>query len=156
MARLVAMIRRSQPLVVAFAIVLGTGAAGCGSDDNAAPEGDRGPVARGRDLAEDRGCMSCHREGGGGIGPDWDGLAGSTVTLEDGSTVVADEAYLTRAITDPDAEIVDGYDIRMPANDLDDDDVAAIVAYIESLGTESLGTQALGTGPAGDTVASTP
>ncbi len=77
--------------------------------------------------------MSCHRESGGGIGPDWDGLAGSTVTLEDGSTVVADEAYLTLAITDPDAQIVDGYDIRMPANDLGDDDVAAIVAYIQSL-----------------------
>ena len=80
--------------------------------------------------------MSCHREGGDGIGPDWEGLAGSTVTLDDGSTVVADEAYLTLAITDPDAQIVDGYDIRMPPNDdLSDDDVAAIVAYIQSLGT---------------------
>jgi len=48
---------------------------------------------------------------------------------------VADEAYLSRAITDPDAEVVDGYDIRMPSSDIDDDDVAAIVAYIQSLGT---------------------
>ena len=77
--------------------------------------------------------MACHREGGGGIGPDWDGLYGSTVTLDDGSTVVADEAYLTLAITDPDAQLVDGYDVKMPANDLSDDDVAAIVAYIRSL-----------------------
>jgi cytochrome c oxidase subunit 2 len=116
--------------VAALAIVL----AACGSgDDSASGDGDD-PVSRGRDLAEDRGCMSCHQEEGGGIGPDWAGLAGSTVTLDDGSTVVADEAYLTLAITDPDAQIVEDYDIRMPSNRLDDDEVAAIVAYIQSLG----------------------
>ena len=139
-ARLVGMqprgvIRRSLPLALA-AVTLGLAA--CGSDDESASGSDGGggePAADGREIAEDRGCMSCHREGGGGIGPDWEGLAGSTVTLADGSTVVADEAYLGLAITDPDAQVVDGYDVRMPSNDLADDDVAAIVAYIQSLGT---------------------
>lgn len=127
--------RRSLSLALA---ALALGLAACGSDDESASgSGDvgSGSTAGGREVAEDRGCMSCHREGGGGIGPDWEGLAGSTVTLDDGSTVVADEAYLRLAITDPDAQVVDGYDIRMPSNDLDDDDVAAIVAYIQSLGT---------------------
>ena len=126
---------RPLPLLV---LSVALGVAACGSDDDSASGGGDGggPAGDGRDIAEDSGCMSCHREGGDGIGPDWEGLAGSTVTLDDGSTVVADEAYLTLAITDPDAQIVDGYDIRMPPNDdLSDDDVAAIVAYIQSLGT---------------------
>ena len=134
-ARLHGVFRRSLPLALAAITV---GLAACGSDDESSAGNDGGgggQAADGREVAEDRGCMSCHREGGGGIGPSWEGLAGSTVTLDDGSTVVADEAYLTRAITDPDAEIVDGYDVRMPSNDLDDADVAAIVAYIQSLGT---------------------
>jgi cytochrome c oxidase subunit 2 len=124
-------LRRAVPAsVTALAVVL----ASCGSGDDSSSGDDGDPVRRGRELAEDRGCVSCHREGGGGIGPDWEGLAGSTVTLDDGSTVVADEEYLTLAITDPDAQIVEDYDIRMPSNRLDDDEVAAIVAYIESLG----------------------
>jgi len=138
-ARLVRMqfrgaLHRPFPLLV---LSVALGVAACGSDDDTASGGGDGggPAGDGRDIAEDRGCMSCHREGGDGIGPDWEGLAGSTVTLDDGSTVVADEAYLTLAITDPDAQIVDGYDIRMPSNDLGDADVAAIVAYIQSIGT---------------------
>jgi cytochrome c oxidase subunit 2 len=126
--------RRTPVPLLVLSVALGVAA--CGSDDDSASGGGGGgPAGDGRDIAEDRGCMSCHREGGDGIGPDWEGLAGSTVTLDDGSTVVADEAYLALAITDPDAQIVDGYDVRMPSNDLGDADVAAIVAYIQSLGT---------------------
>ena len=138
-ARLVRMqfpgvVRRPLPMLV-LSVVLGVAA--CGSDDDSASGGGDGggPAGEGRDIADDSGCMSCHREGGGGIGPDWEGLAFSTVTLEDGSTIVADAAYLALAITDPDAQIVEGYDVRMPSNDLGDDDVAVIVAYIQSLGT---------------------
>jgi cytochrome c oxidase subunit II len=138
-ARLVRMqllgrLRRPFPV---FVLSVALGVAACGSDDDSASGGGDGggPADEGRDIADDSGCMSCHRDGGGGIGPDWQGLAGSTVTLDDGSTVVADDAYLTLAITDPDAQIVEGYDIRMPSNDLGDDDVAAIVAYIQSLAT---------------------
>ena len=130
-ARLHGVLRRSLPFALA---TLTVALAACGSGGESSSANDGG-AADGREIAEDRGCMSCHRAGGGGIGPDWEGLAGSTVTLDDGSTVVADEAYITRAITDPGAEIVDGYDVRMPDNNLDDDDVSAIVAYIQSLGT---------------------
>ena len=149
-ARLVQMSTRGMSrrsiLLPLVPVVLGLAA--CGSGDDSASGGTdagggtldgaaviRTSVGDGRDIAKDNGCMSCHREGGGGIGPDWEGLAGSTVTLDDGSTVVADGAYLALAITDPGAQVVDGYDIRMPANHLGDDDVAAIVMYIQSLGT---------------------
>jgi len=72
------------------------------------------------------------------VGPAFTGLYGSQVALADGSTVVADDAYLTEAIRVPAAAEVAGYDIGMPASDLDDAQVAAVVAYIHALaGTEA-------------------
>jgi cytochrome c1 len=40
---------------------------------------------------------------------------------------------LIRAIADPAAELVADYTLRMPANNLSDDEIAAVVAFIESL-----------------------
>ena len=48
----------------------------------------------------------------GGVGPKFVGLYGSQVTLDDGSTVVADDAYIRRSITDPDAQRVAGYTLN--------------------------------------------
>jgi cytochrome c oxidase subunit II len=88
----------------------------------------------GRRIAQDAGCMSCHGpDGVGGVGPTWVGLAGSTVLLEDGRSVVADRAYLVRAIADPGAERVAGYSVAMPPNRLDREQVEAIVDYLEEL-----------------------
>lgn len=130
--------RRSVLGIAGLAVAVSLGAAACGDrdGDDAAPNPSLPAAASaGRDLARDKGCAACHgREGEGGIGPAWVGLAGSTVTLDDGSTVVADPAYLARAVTEPNAEIVDGYSIQMPENSLDDEEVARLVAYITSLG----------------------
>ena len=53
------------------------------------------------------------------------------VELNDGTTVVADEAYLTRAITDPAAQIVAGLRRRRcRATSLTDEEIADVVAYI--------------------------
>lgn len=107
--------------------------AACGSSADSAPE--LSPAAEdGRDIARSKGCAACHgTNGDGGVGPAWTGLYASDVELEDGSTVVADAAYLTRAITDPDAEVRDGFSVSMPDNDLDPDEIDAVVAYIEAL-----------------------
>jgi cytochrome c1 len=53
--------------------------------------------------------------------------------LTDGTTVIADDEYLTVAIVDPSAQLVDGYNLRMPANNLTDAEVADIVAFIDTL-----------------------
>jgi cytochrome c oxidase subunit 2 len=91
-------------------------------------------VANGEQLARSSGCAGCHGQNfGGGAGPSLVGLAGSDVTLADGSVVVADTAYLTRAIAEPSADLVAGYNLRMPANGLSDAEIADIVAYIETL-----------------------
>jgi cytochrome c oxidase subunit II len=89
----------------------------------------------GLEAAQHAGCASCHGASfDGGVAPTWRGLAGSEVTLADGSTVVADSAYLTESIADPAAKLVDGYDIVMPRNGLTPDEIARIVTYIEALG----------------------
>ncbi len=70
------------------------------------------------------------------VGPGWGGLYGSKVSLADGSTVRADDAYLARSILEPDARIVEGYPAGvMPAYDtlLKEDEVNAIVAYSTAL-----------------------
>jgi cytochrome c2 len=98
------------------------------------------PVALGEELWTSTGCAGCHSiDGTKSVGPTVKGLVGSTVTLDEGRTVTADEAYLARSITDPDAELVEGYDagVMSAATDPQEfetrpQDVEALVAYIEA------------------------
>lgn len=67
-------------------------------------------VAQGKALYASDGCSACHSlTGAAGVGPSLEGSAGRMVTLANGETVTADDAYLERSITDPDAQIVKGY-----------------------------------------------
>ncbi|MCB1568155.1 MAG: cytochrome c [Xanthomonadales bacterium] len=95
------------------------------------------PVARGEALATEYACTACHAADSSKlVGPGWGGLHGHDVSLADGSTVEADDAYLAESIRTPDAKLVAGYTPgTMPAYAelLSDDDVNAIVAYIRSL-----------------------
>lgn len=55
-------------------------------------------------------CNACHAiDGTRKIGPPLNGLAGITRTLDDGSTVVADDSYIRESILDPNAKVVDGF-----------------------------------------------
>ncbi len=94
---------------------------------------------RGKRLAEQRGCLTCHStDGSPGVGPTWKGLTDGEVTLADGRRVARDRAYLRRAIVDPDSEIVAGYAKgvmagAMPGRPLSANEVEALVVFIESL-----------------------
>lgn len=118
-------------------------AVACGSDDTASDPSTSSPdlsssAEDGRRLYTSRGCGGCHgADGSGGIGPELSGMAGTERELEDGSVVVADAEYIRRSITDPDVDIVAGYSIRMPANQLGDSDVDALVAYLLELESSS-------------------
>ena len=94
---------------------------------------DDGGVEQGRQLAESSGCFACHSiDGSKSLGPTWKGLFGKTEVLMDGTTVVADEAYLKESITDPNAKMVKDYAPVMVAYPLSDSQLDALVEYIKS------------------------
>lgn len=102
------------------------------SDTNAA-------LQRGRRIAEQRGCLTCHTtDGAPNVGPTWKGLLGAPVALDNGNRFPRDSAYLKRAIVEPDVEIVAGYSKgvmsgAMPGRPLSETEVEALVRYLESL-----------------------
>jgi cytochrome c oxidase subunit 2 len=98
-------------------------------------------VEEGRRVATDQGCMRCHSvDGTRHIGPTWTNLYGRNERLATGKTVVVDEAYLTKSMMDPAADIVAGYQNVMPTfqGKLTPPDAAAIVEYIKSLSTAAV------------------
>jgi cytochrome c oxidase subunit 2 len=107
--------------------------AACGG--NSGPGIELSPTAEaGRKLTRTNGCASCHGSNGeGGVGPAYVGLFGSEVPLDDGTSVLADEAYLRKSITDPGAQKVAGYGLPMPTNSLSEAEIDQIVAYIIEL-----------------------
>jgi hypothetical protein len=110
--------------------------------DAAAAGADPQLVAKGQQLATQMGCIACHTPtGAAGAGPTWKGLAGSQVTLDNGQTVTADDAYLHESILEPDAKIHRGYARGVMAAAVTpvmpqlqaDGNVDALIAYIKSL-----------------------
>lgn len=101
----------------------------------ASPVALAGNVEEGKKLAVQ--CLGCHTvDGNKSVGPTWKDVYLHEVELEDGSKVVADEAYLIESIKDPGAKVVKGF----PANAmppygaiLSDQNIADLVAYIKSL-----------------------
>ncbi len=95
------------------------------------------PAERGEKLVNGSGCIACHSLDGTKLaGPTWKGLAGEHITLTDGSTVTADDAYLVESITDPAAKLVEGYAPIMPAtykDTLSEQQVQDIVEFIKTL-----------------------
>jgi len=87
-------------------------------------------------LFRDRGCVACHQINGvASVGPALDGVAGTIRHLDDGTTRVADEAYLRVAILEPETHVLLGYPDNMPSYSglMDDAEVNALVAFLESL-----------------------
>ncbi|HOB53009.1 MAG TPA: cytochrome c oxidase subunit II [Acidobacteriota bacterium] len=90
-------------------------------------------------LMDDQGCLTCHSvDGSPGAGPTFKGIFNRrTVILVNGREreIAADEAYLRRAILEPNAEIVTGAAMEMPASPdpLSAEDVDAIIAYLKNL-----------------------
>ncbi len=109
------------------------------------PEDRADPIAslpeQGRRLSAEYGCFKCHTvDGTRHIGPTWLDLYRKSEKLQDGSTVVADEAYLTESMMDPAAKIVAGYQNVMPTfqGRVPGPEIAAIVEFIKSLRTDAV------------------
>ncbi len=95
------------------------------------------PAAAGEALFTQKSCITCHRPQGGALGPSLVGLYGSHVKLQDGSEVVADDAYLRESILRPTAKLVAGFQPVMPTfqGQLDEEQVLQLIQYIKSLGS---------------------
>lgn len=97
-----------------------------------------GVAGKGQDLFAQKGCVACHStDGSRKIGPSLKGVFGSKRTVVSNGrthTLTADDAYLTRSITVPDADKVKGFEtvpmIKVP---LKPDEVTALIAFIKTL-----------------------
>jgi mono/diheme cytochrome c family protein len=92
-------------------------------------------VAKGRELHVSKTCVACHSlDGTKLVSGSFLGLFGSERTFTDGTTAIADEAYLHESISDPNAKIVEGYvPGLMVIPPISDDEREALVAFIMSL-----------------------
>lgn len=96
------------------------------------------------------GCEACHSlDGSRVVGPSWLGLYGSERVFEDGTSTIADEAYITNSILHPADQIVEGYPNAMPmvyeeqfatqqaeilqSQGVEIDIIADLIAYIKTL-----------------------
>ncbi len=127
-----------RKLVVAALCALPFAAVACGGSDGGSGSASGGP---GEELYRQYACASCHSlDGREGTGPTFKGLAGSTVTLEDGKQAKADSAYLEKAIVDPDADVTKGYNAGLMKASIDGfdladkpEDVQKLVEFIEGV-----------------------
>ena len=96
-------------------------------------------AARGQKLFEKFGCVSCHQDTAGSLGPALKGVFGKEETMADGEIVLVDEAYLRESITVPNKRLLKGYMAVMPTYEglLSEEQLLQIIAYIKSLKGES-------------------
>jgi cytochrome c oxidase subunit 2 len=92
-------------------------------------------LQQGEALFTQLACVTCHLPDGTGRGPSLVGVFGSTVTLDNGSTVTADETYLRESILTSQAKTVKGFEHIMPTFQglINEDGVAALIEYIKSM-----------------------
>jgi cytochrome c oxidase subunit 2 len=97
--------------------------------------GTGAPAMTGEQLFRENTCITCHLNDGTGRGPSLANLAGSTVTLADGRSVVADDNYLRESILNSQAKIVKGYAPLMPVfqGQMSEENVLLLISYIKSL-----------------------
>ncbi len=90
---------------------------------------------QGRKIFLKHRCLSCHSADALARAPVLEGLYKKPVHLQDGRVVPADEQYLRESILHAGARIVAGYENIMPtfAGQIGEDEVIALIAYIESL-----------------------
>jgi cytochrome c oxidase subunit 2 len=98
-------------------------------------QADKPPAEAGADLFRSIGCDTCHVEAGGGRAPSLRGVYGHEVQLVSGRSVTVDNTYLRRAILDPGADVVAGYQPIMPTyrGQISEENIFRLIAYIRSL-----------------------
>ena len=100
--------------------------------------GGGGAIIDGKKLATEKGCLNCHSlDGSRGIGPTFKGIFGhqeTVITNGKERLISIDADYLKRSITQPEADIVKGFQPIMPViNDLTPAEIDALIIFIEGV-----------------------
>ena len=98
--------------------------------------GAEGTLAqRGAKLFNDLACSTCHLDTGQGRGPSLKDIIGKTEELQDGSSVVVDEAYLRESILTSQAKIVKGFQPLMPTFQglVSEENLVALIEHVKSM-----------------------
>ena len=90
-------------------------------------------------LFRQLGCSGCHDARSTVHAPLLEGIAGRTVHLQDGRTLVADDNYLRDSILEPHKDVVAGFAPVMPsfAGQVSEEDIQALIAYLHSTGEKA-------------------
>ncbi len=93
------------------------------------------PVAAGEKLFSDLTCNTCHLTESQGRGPMLTNVFNKPVELQNGQTVIADEAYLRESIVNPQAKIVAGFQPIMPTFQglVSEEQLLQLISYVKSL-----------------------
>src|SRR5579884_1784817 len=93
-------------------------------------------AAQGEKMFQQLGCSTCHLLDEQGRCPILRGVYGSRVLLDDGRTIVADDAYIRESILNPNAKIVAGFhkDV-MPTfqGQVSEENLLQLIEYVKSL-----------------------
>jgi len=92
----------------------------------------------GERLFQQYGCATCHLADGSGKGPSLAGQYGKPQKLRDGQTLLVDEAFVRRAITQPNSMPLPKYAPVMPSfqGQLNEEQILQLIAYVKSLAGE--------------------
>jgi cytochrome c oxidase subunit 2 len=122
--------------------------AGSTSGSSLAQNGER--------LFASLGCNSCHSGEASARGPSLAGVYGSKLQMTDGSTVIANDAFLREAILNPSTKVTAGYAPIMPTyqGQVSEEGLIDLVEYVKGLKSnyrvqQTLTTSELAPGPEG-------
>ncbi len=106
-------------------------------DDASDPIKDGEPLHEsGKRITEILGCVQCHsNDGSKKVGPTFKGSFGTTRKLQSGKTVTVDENYIRQSILDPNSQVAQGFDPKMPSfkGTIKDEWIDAVIAYFKHL-----------------------
>ncbi|QEE26867.1 cytochrome c oxidase subunit II [Terriglobus albidus] len=112
----------------------------------------------GERLFASLGCNQCHTGDPGARGPNLAGLYGKKVQMEDGSTQLANEAFLRDTILNPSSHVPAGYKPIMPTyqGQISEEGLIDLVEYLKSLKTNYRVQQTLTTATSTEAAPTTP
>jgi cytochrome c oxidase subunit 2 len=113
---------------------------------------DESMADQGHKLFDRYGCVTCHVTDEPEHAPSLTNVFGHPVQLEDGRTVIADEAFLRESILNPSAKVVKGYQPNiMPVfeGQINEEGLLQLIVYIKSLSDSNAAPVALRNNPAG-------